>query len=118
MEYLHFNLPQTGSAEDCSDSRQYLSLREEVSVSPTFYEQLFHTKVFFAASLVLTFCVCNLLAKRNRQKAVRKILVKLTTGGFRRSQNLWKEDEPKETPFSLSIQQTNSHLRFVFVAKR
>ena len=34
----------------------------QVSISPTFYEQLFCTKVFFCSFYVLTVKVCNFLA--------------------------------------------------------
>ena len=42
-----------------------------LSISPTFYEQLFGTKVFCAA--VLTFCVCKFWQKKIGMKAAHKI---------------------------------------------
>ena len=51
-----------------------------VSISPTFYEQLFGYECALRTFYVLTFCVFHFfLAKGNRQKAIRKLLVKLTT---------------------------------------
>jgi len=46
-------------------------IRFQVSISPTFCEQLFHTKVF---------STCNFLAKNIGAKAAHKMLVKFTTG--------------------------------------
>jgi len=40
-----------------------------VSISPTFYGQLFYAKVFFEAFVVLTVCLCNFLAKDNWRKS-------------------------------------------------
>ncbi len=39
-----------------------------VSISPIFYEQLFHTKVFLRTFYVLTIWVCDFLAKGFWQK--------------------------------------------------
>jgi hypothetical protein len=53
----------------------------KVSISPTFYDKLFHTKVFFVAFLYSQFVLVVLWQKRISQKAARKImLVKLTKG--------------------------------------
>ena len=51
----------------------------QVSISPTFYEQLFCTKVFFAAFLYLQFGFVIFWQKEIGAKDVHKILVKLTT---------------------------------------
>jgi len=51
-----------------------------VSISPTFYEQLFLTKVFYAASLYLQFGFVFFWLKNIGTKAACKMLVKLTTG--------------------------------------
>ncbi len=47
----------------------------QVSISSSFYEQLFVQKSFFTAFLCLKVCVCNFFC----EKASRKMLVKLTT---------------------------------------
>ena len=39
--------------------------RQQVTISPTFYEQLFCTKVFSRSFSVLKVCVCNVLPKEN-----------------------------------------------------
>jgi len=50
-----------------------------VSISPTFYKQLFHSKVFLRNFYVLTILVSNFSAKGNYQKNVHTLLVQLTT---------------------------------------
>ena len=52
----------------------------EVSISPTFCEQLFHTKVFRAAFLYLQLQFVFFCCTEIDAKAARKMLVKLTTG--------------------------------------
>ena len=54
--------------------------RWQVSISPTFYEQLFCTKVFWAAFLYLHCRFVIFWCKEIGAKAARKMLVKLTTG--------------------------------------
>jgi hypothetical protein len=49
-----------------------------VSISPIFYEQLFHTKVFCAACMCLQFGFVIFWRKDFGAKAVHKIRVKLT----------------------------------------
>jgi hypothetical protein len=51
-----------------------------VSISPIFYEQLFHTKVFCAAFMCLQFGFVIFWRKDFGAKAARKMLVKLTPG--------------------------------------
>ena len=53
---------------------------EQVSISLTFYEQLFCTKVFCAAFMCLHFGLEIFWLKELNAKAARKMLVKLTTG--------------------------------------
>jgi hypothetical protein len=53
---------------------------DEVSVSPTFYEQLFSTKVFCAAFQHLQFGFVIFWKKNIGAKAPCKMLVELTTG--------------------------------------
>jgi len=50
----------------------------QVSISSTFYEQLFYTKVFFKAFLKLQFGFVIFCWKNISAKAARKILLKLT----------------------------------------
>ena len=50
------------------------------SISPSFYVQLFHTKVFWAAFMYLHFRFVLFWHKENGPKAACKMLVKLTTG--------------------------------------
>jgi len=52
-----------------------------VSISPIFYKQLFHTKVFCAAFMCLQFGFVIFWQKDFGAKAAHKILVKLTPGG-------------------------------------
>jgi hypothetical protein len=52
-----------------------------VSISPIFYEQLFHTKVFCAAFMWLQFGFVIFWQKDFGTKATHKMLVKLTSGG-------------------------------------
>jgi len=54
--------------------------KQKVSISPTFYEQLFHAKVFCAAFLHLQFGIVISWQKNIAAKAARKMLVKLTEG--------------------------------------
>jgi hypothetical protein len=49
-----------------------------VSISPTFYKQLFCVKVFYAAFLYLQNGLVIFLQKNVGAKAARKILMKLT----------------------------------------
>ena len=56
----------------------------EVSISSTFYEQLFHTKVFFEAFLSLQLRFVFFWRTENGAKAALKMLVKLTRGRRRR----------------------------------
>jgi hypothetical protein len=51
-----------------------------VSISPIFYEQLFHTKVFCAAFMCLQLGVVNFWQKDFGAKTAHKMLVKLTPG--------------------------------------
>jgi len=51
-----------------------------VSISPTFYEQLFHMKVFCAAFMCLQFGFVIFWRKDFGAKAAHKMLVKLTPG--------------------------------------
>ncbi len=51
-----------------------------VSISPIFYEQLFHTKVFLRSFYVLTIWVLIFWQKDLGAKADHKMLVKLTPG--------------------------------------
>ncbi len=51
-----------------------------MSISPIFYEQLFHAKVFCAAFMCLQFGFEIFLAKDFGAKAAHKMLVKLTPG--------------------------------------
>jgi len=51
-----------------------------VSISPTFYDQLFHTKAFSTAFLYLQVGFVIFWQKNIGEKAARKMLVKLTTG--------------------------------------
>ncbi len=53
---------------------------ELASISPTFYEQLFRTKVICAAFMCLQIGFVIFLAKGFWRKAAHKLLVKLTTG--------------------------------------
>jgi len=48
--------------------------------SPTFYEQLFCTKEFFAAFLQLQFIFVIFWQEKIGEKAARKMLLKLTKG--------------------------------------
>jgi len=52
---------------------------DKVSISPTFYEQLFHTKLFFIALLYVQFGFLIFLPKNLGTKAACKMLVTLTT---------------------------------------
>jgi len=52
-----------------------------LSILPTFYEQFFHTKVFCTAFLNFQFGFVVFWQKNIGEKAVRKMLVKLTPGG-------------------------------------
>jgi hypothetical protein len=52
-----------------------------VSISPIFYEQLFHTKVFCTAFMCLHFGFVIFWQKDFDTKAAHKMLVKLTPGG-------------------------------------
>ena len=60
----------------------------KVSISPTFYEQLFLMKVFQAAFLYLRLRFVHFWRKEIDGKAVCKMLVKLTPGKTRRTQIL------------------------------
>ncbi len=51
-----------------------------VSISPSFYDQLFHAKILFEAFLYLQFWLCNLCWKNNCAKADPKMLMKSTKG--------------------------------------
>jgi hypothetical protein len=51
-----------------------------VSISPIFYEQLFHTKVYCAAFMWLQFGLVNFWQKDFGGKAPHKVLVKLAHG--------------------------------------
>ncbi len=51
-----------------------------MSISPIFYEQLFHKKVFCAAFMYLQFGFVILWQKDFGTKAAHKMLVKLTPG--------------------------------------
>jgi hypothetical protein len=51
-----------------------------VSISPIFYEQLFHTKVFCATFMCLQFEFVMFWQKDFGTKAAHKMLVKLTPG--------------------------------------
>jgi hypothetical protein len=51
-----------------------------VSISPLFYEQLFHTKALCAAIMCLQFEFVIFWQKHFGAKAVHKMLVKLTPG--------------------------------------
>ncbi len=54
----------------------------QASISPIFYEQLFHTKVFCAAFVCLQFGFVIFWSKDfGAAKATHKMLVKLTPGG-------------------------------------
>jgi hypothetical protein len=55
------------------------STRVQVSISPIFYEQLFHSKVFCAAFMCLQFGFVIFWQKDFGAKAAHKILVKLTS---------------------------------------
>jgi hypothetical protein len=52
-----------------------------VSISPIFYEQLFHTKVFSTAFMCLQFVFVIFRGKDFGTKAAHKMLVKLPPGG-------------------------------------
>jgi hypothetical protein len=52
-----------------------------VSISPIFYQQLFHTKVFCAAFMCLHIGFVIFWQKNFGAKAAHKMLVKLTPGG-------------------------------------
>jgi hypothetical protein len=52
-----------------------------VSISPTFYEQLFHIKVFYEAFFFLQFGFVIFWLKNISTKAAHIILVKLSPGG-------------------------------------
>jgi hypothetical protein len=54
------------------------SLSILVSISPIFYEQLFHTEVFLPSFYVLTIWVCAFWQKDFGAKAAHKMLPKLT----------------------------------------
>ena len=60
-------------------------LSSQVSISSTFYERLFRTKVFWAAFLYLKLRFIIFWRKEISAKAARKMLVKLTTGTFMHS---------------------------------
>jgi len=49
-----------------------------VSILPTFYEQLFHTKEFVTALLNLEFVSVNFCLKEIGKKTAREMMVKLT----------------------------------------
>jgi hypothetical protein len=53
---------------------------DQVSISPIFYKQLFHTKVLCAAFMCLQFWFVIFWRKDFGAKATRKMLVKLTPG--------------------------------------
>ncbi len=53
-------------------------MRDQVSISPIFYEQLFHTKVFCAAIMCLQFGFVIFWRKDFGAKAAHKMLLKLT----------------------------------------
>ena len=58
-------------------------IRYQVTISPTFYKQLFNAKVFFDAFLYLHFVFVIFWQKENLpKKLLVKMLVKLTTGDF------------------------------------
>jgi hypothetical protein len=56
--------------------------RDQVSISPIFYEQLFRMKVFCAAFMCLQFGFVIFWQKDFGAKAAHKMLVKLTPGVF------------------------------------
>jgi len=58
---------------------------DQVSISQTFYEQLFHTKCF---SQLFSNHILALLFF-DKRKSARKILVKLTTGGMVSQRRPW-----------------------------
>ncbi len=53
----------------------------QVTISPIFYEQIFHTKVFCAPFICLQFGSVNFWQKDFDAKAANKLLVKLTPEG-------------------------------------
>ena len=62
---------------------QRRSTAEQVSISPTFYEQLCHRKYFFHSFSVLTiFGFVTFWQKEISKKAAKNFLLKLTTGGI------------------------------------
>ena len=68
--------------------RKVKYLSQKVSISPTFYEQLFGTKVFRAAFLYLQLRFVDFWRKEISAKAAYKMLVKLTIGGISRARAL------------------------------
>ncbi len=52
----------------------------QVQISPTFYNQLFGTKVFLQWFELITVLLCNFLSKEYWHNCACKMLVKLTTG--------------------------------------
>jgi len=65
---------------DLDKVQRKVSKGQQVSISPTFYEQLFHIKVFFATFLFLQFGFVIFFWQENiGAKAVCKMLAKLTT---------------------------------------
>jgi hypothetical protein len=59
-------------------NRILLSVVHQVSISPIFYKQIFHMKVFCAAFMCLQFGFVIFWQKDFGAKAAHKILVKLT----------------------------------------
>jgi hypothetical protein len=57
------------------------SFCRQVSISPIFYEQIFYTKVFWAAFMCLQFGFVIFWRKDFGAKSDHKVLVKLTPGG-------------------------------------
>jgi len=62
------------------DGEDNFSFGHQVSISQTFYEQLFHTKVFFAVFFYLQFGSVILWQNIISAKAAHKMLVKLIAG--------------------------------------
>ena len=67
----------------CTPEYSYFLVEQVVSISPTFYEQVFCTKVFCEASLCLQFGFVLFWQKEIDTKAARNVLVKLTTAPYK-----------------------------------
>ena len=81
---IHKTLPSTEDSKIEKGKKEMKNERKKVSISPTFYEQLFCTKVLNTAFLCLQLGFVIFWPKKISAKAARKMLVKLTQGRNKR----------------------------------